>query len=411
MAQPEKDRSPDLVPNEAPVKSSPASPPADTNSENPTPIPMVPKDTTTSSSPDPLPEITDTFRKLRYVAESDDTSEIPWPELRQLLISTMADNLQQKVNRLSGFSEEVRQEISQEVQMHTNRLATILEEFNRTPLKYLRALEKVILVTSSVDNFPALNGNHEIIPEYETLSLTPLPWLNRAVTGSSVLVSAPTTEPNPSDTTVLDTWEADVGPQPNVPVEGKSESAGSNELVPAAESISESIKHEPQTAEKGSTKSSQDQENLSPEIEANQTDTVETKEEQEQTPVTDTATEPELPAETPGSPLSGADSMVIKSSDLHTPAVTEVTTSSAAPEEFNDMVMGHDSPRDTTSIPLMEAMDVVLSPKGGEGGGDSDQDAMDTEGPKPCPVVNNESEVATDMELVDNDDPMETDQS
>ncbi|KAJ1661150.1 hypothetical protein IWQ61_000020 [Dispira simplex] len=411
MAQPEKDRSPDLVSNEAPVKSSPASPPADTNSENPTPIPTVPNDTITSSSPDPLPEITDTFRKLRYVAESDDTSEIPWPELRQLLISTMADNLQQKVNRLSGFSEEIRQEISQEVQMHTNRLAMILEEFNRTPLKYLRALEKVILVTSSVDNFPALNGNHGIIPEYETLSLTPLPWLNRAVTGSPVLVSAPTTEPNPSDTTVPDTWEADVGPQPNVPVEGKPESSGPNEPVPAAESTSESIQHESQTAEKGSTEFSQDQEYLSPEIEANQTDTVETKEEQEQTPVTDTATEPELPTETPESPFSGTDPMVIKSPDLHTPAVTKVTTSSAVPEESNDMVMGHDSPRDTTSIPLIEAMDVVLSPKGGEGGGDPDQDAMDTEGPKPCPVVNNESEVATDMELVDNDDPMETDQS
>ncbi|KAJ1969145.1 hypothetical protein IWQ62_000816 [Dispira parvispora] len=401
MAQPEKDPSPDLVPNEAPAKSSPASPSIDTGAENPT----VPNDTTTTSSPDPLPEVTDTFRKLRYVAESNDTSEIPWPELRQLLTSTMTDNLQQKVNRLSGFSEEVRQEISQEVQLHTNRLATILEEFNRTPLKYLRALEKVILVTSSVDNFPTLNGNHEITPEYETLTLTPLPWLNRAVAESSAPVSAPTAESNPNDTTATDTWEADVGPQPDVPVETTAESIEASEPVAAPEATTESMEHESQTAEEGPTEPLQGQENVSPEIETNQGDTEKPREEQEQTPVIHTTTEPELQAETPESPLSGTDPMVTKS-----PTLAEVTTTSAVPEESSDMVMGHGSPRDTTNTPSMEAMDVVLSPKEEEGGGGSDQDAMDTEGPKPRPVVNSESGVTADMDLVDNDDPMETDQ-
>ncbi|KAJ1925858.1 hypothetical protein IWQ60_004301 [Tieghemiomyces parasiticus] len=115
--------------------------------------------------------LTEAQKRLCRIAETSNTDSENWQELRDLIAQEMHTILAAKIAALGPSSGPEGDKIREQVAAHEQRLTALLVEFPdppftiqricelttvhshqyRTPSKYLRALEKVILVTSTVD--------------------------------------------------------------------------------------------------------------------------------------------------------------------------------------------------------------------------------------------------------------------
>ncbi|KAJ1925020.1 protein phosphatase 4, regulatory subunit 2, partial [Tieghemiomyces parasiticus] len=113
--------------------------------------------------------LTEAQKRLCRIAETSDTDSENWQELRDLIAHEMHTILAAKIAALGPSSGPEGEKMREQVAAHERRLTALLVEFPdppftiqricelttvhshqyRTPSKYLRALEKVILVTST----------------------------------------------------------------------------------------------------------------------------------------------------------------------------------------------------------------------------------------------------------------------
>ncbi|KAJ1992915.1 protein phosphatase 4, regulatory subunit 2 [Dimargaris cristalligena] len=128
--------------------------------------------TTPDHSPASEPaEPTEAQRQLLEIAETNITRHVEWATLQTFIVDEMHQALGRKLDQLPNLKPEERAEQRRDVTAQVERFAALLSEFtgppftiqricelltihvgqHKTPLKYLRALEKVILVTSTVD--------------------------------------------------------------------------------------------------------------------------------------------------------------------------------------------------------------------------------------------------------------------